>query len=112
MFGDALSKLAGNVVRYFNHYLFLGVCDNLKIVPNGLIIKKTPCVGNCSQSLLAAWSKTLTSTGAELVNILKEEYREKFTKTRLEFWNCLSTLLDTSNFSEFSGFGMTLLKEF
>ena len=82
-------------IRMFNHHLFLCVCSNLHVVPKGLVIKKSPCVGEISQSSFLQWNVTLNQAGLALVQILKEEYRSKLRESFVKFWNMISASLES-----------------
>ena len=92
-----LEKAANLFIRNFNHFVFLSICYASSVIPNGLVIKKRACVGNCSPGWSRKWDLTLQIAGMELVNILKSEYYEKYKVDEIRFWNEVTQLLKVMN---------------
>ena len=96
MLCDLLYKLGSNIVRYFNHHLFLCVRSNCEIVPTGLALKKIPCITKISHAAMSRWNSALQDAGNILVMILKGEYRNMLRYALIEFWNLVPTILESA----------------
>jgi len=93
---EHLLHLSLKTVRNFNHYLFMSICIELNVVPKGLSLKKNPCVGKFTSNALRRWNNVLNEGGKSLVEILCDEYQEKWKCTESEFWNVMVKYLESS----------------
>ena len=47
--------------------MFLEVSKSYSIIPNGLKIKKTACIGNVSKNFVTSWNLELTKAEVQLM---------------------------------------------
>ena len=79
--------LAEKVTRYKSHWLFLCLCRNFDVVPNGLKLKKTAQIGKQSNNFLSRWNETLVTVEHNLIDVLIQEYAVVSSQFETEFWN-------------------------
>ena len=80
-----LKILSTKACRHFNHFLFLFICSERNVVPNGLKVHKTPCVGNMSEESKKKWEAEQHDTGMSFVSILKKENLNKSKTLQIQF---------------------------
>ena len=61
------------------------MCKSYQIIPDGLYVKKEPCIGNPRKEFLDAWKNQLEVTRSNLRFVLLEEYVKKYFKFEAEF---------------------------
>ena len=88
--------LAEKVTRYKSHWLFLCLCRNFDVVPNGLKLKKTAQIGKQSNNFLSRWNETLATAEHNLIDVLIQEYVNFVYVVKSMYYYCKFIVWDVS----------------
>ena len=104
-----LFNLADKAARYFNHWVFLNICLEYRVVPNGLKLKKSAQIGTPSSAFIRKWSHIISSAELEMLRALNEEYKTSCVNIQVELWDkIIRVLSDSDSFMDVSDILSTL----
>ena len=94
--GNKLFKFGKNIVKHWQHYVLLSVCEFLSVVPVGLHVSKPACISDVSESFHSQWRGIENSTSRQFVSLLKEEHLRISYQLEHEFWSTLPHTIASS----------------
>ena len=92
-----LFNLADTATRYFNHWVFLDICCEYGVVPNGLKLKKSAQIGTPSNAFIRKWSDIISSAELDMLRALNEEYKTSCVKIQVELWDKIILFLSDAH---------------
>ena len=104
-----LFNLADKATRYFNHWVFLNICLEYGVVPNGLKLRKSAQIGTPSTVFIRKWSHIIASAEFDILRALNEEYKTSCVNIQVELWDkIIQFLSDADNSMDVSEILSTL----
>ena len=95
--GNKLFKCALNIVKHWNHFVLLSVCDFLSVVPAGLRVCKPYCISGVSESFSSNWRDVERNSSYQLMSLLKQEHLQISRQLETEFWATIPDTITSSS---------------
>ena len=94
---EKLDFLGKKVIHYQHHAQFLVVCLELKTVPKGLEIKKTPCIRVTDNKFLENWRNILKDAELALMRELTEKNKCIYSELHSEFFSQIEEAIENNS---------------
>ena len=82
-----LFKKSESIYKSFYHIMFLEICKSFGLLPEGLVSKKSFCIGHPSKEFSEEWQRSVEDMDNRCRDLLLQEHCKKLFLLMDSFWD-------------------------